>query len=89
MSRDPRLNMWDQDTSIYQEKPLHTLSQADQDSVIMRHLASKQACESYLQRLHVYEKENVVGAIRRMLVLCDLDNDEVRTFILNAYHQNR
>ena len=89
MSVDPRLNMWQQETSIYYEKPLHMLSKGDKDNVIRRHLISKQECESYLQRLQVYEKENLKYVINRMLALCDVENDELCILILTEFHKHR
>ena len=89
MSVDPRLNMWQQESSIYYEKPLHMVSQADKDKIIRRHLISKQECESYLERLQIYEKENVKGAISRMLALCDVDDDDLCIYILEQFHKHR
>ena len=89
MSSDPRLDAWNNESSIYYERPLHMLSQASKDTAIKRHLTSKNACQAYLERLKVYEKENVKGAIDRMLALCDVDDDELYIFILTEFHRCR
>ena len=89
MSPDPRLEMYHQERSIYYEKPLHMLSQADKNIVIKRHLASKQTCQRYVERLQFFEPQNLKSAWSKMLSLCDVNNDELCLYILEEFHKNR
>ena len=77
MSLDPRLEMWNNEDSKYREKPMHILSQAETNAVIMIHITSKQKYQSYMLRLKLSEKENVKQTIQRMLELCDYHNEEL------------
>ena len=89
MSIDPRLEMWSQYRSVYFERPLHMLSETDTDSIIQRHLTSRRACQQYIERLRLYEKDNLKYAVGRMLSLCDVNNDELCLYILEEFHNTR
>ena len=89
MSPDPRLEMYHQECSIYYEKPLHMLSQADKNKAIQRHLTSKTSCQRYIERLQFLEPQNLKSALNKMLTLCDVNNDELCIYILQEFHKTR
>ena len=89
MSLDPRLEMWSQYRSVYFERSLHMLSEADADSIIRRHLTSRRACQQYIERLSLYEKDNLKYAVGRMLALCDVNNDSLCIYLQREFHKAR
>ena len=87
--RDPRFEQCNNENSVYYEKPLHMLSQADKDKIIKRHLRNKQTCQDFIERLEKFEPENAKRAVNRALYICNENDATLCIYLFEKFHQYR